>query len=381
MSTRNLQSPIFIDNLPALKQLAETLSNESIIAVDTESNSLFAYQEQVCLIQFSTAKKDFLVDPIAIKDLSPLAPIFQNVNIEKVFHAAEYDIMCLRRDFDFTFANLFDTMVAASILGYNKLGLGNILQNEFGIKVDKHNQRANWGKRPLPNKMLTYAQIDTHYLISLRNKFKNELNEKKLLPLALEDFRRLQFVKFTNGNHTANHNGNRIWRIKGIHDLTPKQAAVLQELYNYREKAARKMNRPLFKVIGDKTLIAIAVQMPENTMGLRQIPGMSKHQIERHGNQIIQALRNGKQAKPLYPPKRNHPNNRTLKRMDALKYWRKSTAENLGVKSDVVLPRDLLQTIVDQNPQNIEELNQILVDVPWRMEHFGNQILEVLSNT
>jgi len=380
MSLSNLRPPLFIDNPTALKRLAGTLSNESIIAVDTESNSLFAYQEQVCLIQFSTAKTDYLVDPLAIKDLSPLAPVFQNANIETVFHAAEYDIMCLRRDFGFTFTNIFDTMVAASILGYEALGLGNILKQEFGVKVDKHNQRANWGKRPLPHKMLTYAQIDTHYLIQLRDKFRNELEKKNLLPLALEDFRRLQFVEFTNGNHITQNNGNRLWRIKGAHDLTPKQAAVLQELYNYREKAARKMNRPLFKVIGDKTLSAIAIQMPENMRDLQQIPGMSKHQIERHGAQILQAVYKGKQAKPLYPPKRNHPNKRTLKRMDALKYWRKTTGENLGVKSDVVLPRDLLQAIVDQNPSNMEELTQILVDVPWRLEHFGTQILEILSS-
>jgi len=271
-------------------------------------------------------------------------------------------------------------MVAASILGYETLGLGNILKREFGVKVDKHNQRANWGKRPLPHKMLTYAQIDTHYLIQLRDKFMYELKKKNLLPLALEDFRRLQFVKFTNGNHITANNGNRLWRIKGVHDLTPKQAAVLQELYNYREKAARKMDRPLFKVIGDKTLSAIAVQLPENMRDLQQIPGMSKHQIERHGARILQAVHKGKQAKPLYPPKRNHPNKRTLKRMDALKYWRKTTGENLGVKSDVVLPRDLLQAIVDQNPSNMEELTQILVDVPWRLEHFGTQILEILSS-
>ena len=170
MDTKILKEPILISLPAALERLASELSSEPIIAVDTESNSLYAYQEKVCLIQFSTPGKDYLVDPLALKNLSPLDPVFRSPKIEKVFHAAEYDLLCLKRDFGFEFNNLFDTMIAAGILGRQALGLGSILKDEYGVQVDKRNQRANWGQRPLPEGLLKYAQLDTHYLIPLRNR-------------------------------------------------------------------------------------------------------------------------------------------------------------------------------------------------------------------
>jgi ribonuclease D len=142
------------------------------VAVDTESNSLFAYREQVCLVQFSTTQADFLVDPLALADLTPLAPLFADPKIEKVFHAAEYDLLCLKRDFGFSFANLFDTMLAGRILGRKEIGLGAMLEAFYGVQADKRHQRANWGQRPLPAPLLEYATLDTHYLIPLRDAWK-----------------------------------------------------------------------------------------------------------------------------------------------------------------------------------------------------------------
>jgi len=150
MAIEKLPAPVLITRQAALQRLADTLRGEKIIAVDTESNSLYAYQEQVCLIQFTARGIDYLVDPLALDDLSPLAPVFSDPAIEKVFHAAEYDLICLKRDFGYTFNNLFDTMVAARILGRELYGLGAILEEEFGVQVDKRYQRANWGQRPLP---------------------------------------------------------------------------------------------------------------------------------------------------------------------------------------------------------------------------------------
>ena len=130
MNLENLPEPTFVTQYDELQHLVEKLLKEPIIAVDTESNSLFAYQEQVCLIQFSTRKSDFLVDPLALQNLEILAPVFSEPGIEKVFHAAEYDLICLKRDFGFEFSNLFDTMVASRILGREAVGLGSILKAE-----------------------------------------------------------------------------------------------------------------------------------------------------------------------------------------------------------------------------------------------------------
>jgi ribonuclease D len=377
MDSVDLPRPTLITHPQALWRLKDSLAQESILAVDTESNSLFAYQERVCLIQFSTKKGDYLVDPLAIDDLSPLAPIFASKRIEKVFHAAEYDVIMLKRDFNFRFGYLFDTMLAARILGWDGLGLGSILKNEFGVQLNKRYQRANWGKRPIPVDMLTYAQLDTHYLIPLRNRLRAELKANGRWALAVEDFRRLQNV---NGRKPGN-GGETCWRIKGSHDLSPQQAAVLKELCVYRDQVAKSINRPLFKVIGDQTLYAIAEDCPDDLKALRLLPGMSHKQVRRHGKALLKAVERGLRADPVVPPRNRRPSVRYLARVEGLRSWRKMVAQEMGVSSDVVLPRDLLNEIATQNPKRETELANVLEQVPWRMENFGDEILGVLDHT
>ena len=181
---------VWIDQPQKLRDISKELSAQDILAVDTESNSLYAYQEQVCLIQFSTREKDFLVDTLALPDLSPLEPIFKSERIMKVFHAAEYDLICLHRDYGFKFNFLFDTMIAARTLGYQNIGLGSLLEKYFHIHVEKKYQRANWGRRPLKEDMLEYARLDSHYLIPLAEILQKELRECGRWELAREDFER-----------------------------------------------------------------------------------------------------------------------------------------------------------------------------------------------
>jgi ribonuclease D len=338
-----------------LKKLASILSGQPSLAVDTESNSLFAYREQVCLIQFSTTVADYLVDPMALADLSALGPIFADPEIQKVFHAAEYDLLCLKRDFGFSFSNLFDTMLAARILGRNAVGLGSILEAEFNLQVDKRHQRANWGQRPLPAYLLDYARQDTHFLIALRDRLEHQLEEKGLAALAQEDFKRLCQVEANPENgKTA------CWRVNGVHKLSPQQAAVLQELCKYREEVARQWNRPLFKVISDHTLHAVASALPGNLDELKAVQGMTNHQVDRHGKAILQAVQRGLQADPIHRPRNTRPDDQFLARVEALKQWRKHKARQLEVESDIILPRDLLQDLSSRNPLKMDSLTECL---------------------
>jgi len=368
-------APIFIARPAALERLARLLRHESIIAVDTESNSLYAYQEQVCLIQFSTHEYDYVVDPLALLDLSALGPVFSDPKIEKVFHAAEYDLICMKRDFGFDFANIFDTMVAARILGRNEVGLGSILEAEFGVRLDKRFQRANWGRRPIPPDLLAYAQLDTHYLIPLRDKLRSALEEKAYVALAQEDFERITAV---NGR-SLDAKSPDCWRITGARDISPQQAAVLQELCRFRHQAARHANRPLFKIIGDRTMMEIAERCPKDLQQLQQIPGMSPGQVDRYGAEVLKAVQRGLAAPPIYPPTFPRPDERFLARLDALRTWRKSTGLKMGVPSDVVLPRDLMTALAEANPRQPEELAQVMKSVPWRLEQFGEAILRVMA--
>ncbi len=332
------------------------------------------------MIQFSTRAEDFLVDPIALTDLSSLQPLFANERIEKIFHAAEYDLICLRRDFNFEVRNLFDTMTAARILGRSEIGLGALLEAEFGVKLEKRYQRADWGQRPLPAALLDYARLDTHYLINLRERLGEELRQRGLMELAEEDFRRLEAITLGQ-NENGNHGEKTVdcWRISGAYDLSPRQAAVLLELCRWRDEAARLANRPLFKVISNQSLLAIATEEPRSLEDLSKLPGMSPGQVRRYGNGLLKAVQLGMKAPEAHPPRSKRPDQAFSERLDNLRVWRKKAAEAMGVPSDVVLPRDLMQCLAQSNPRSQEELEAAMESVPWRFERFGEEILEIMS--
>src|SRR5512144_106675 len=188
MPANLLSLPELIDSDRQFAELVDVLGSQRRLAVDTESNSLHAYRERVCLIQFSTPDTDYVLDPLALDDISALGPIFASPSIEKIFHASEYDIICLRRDFGFSFAAIFDTMQAGRILGRRQAGLDRLLEEKFGVKMNKRFQKADWAVRPLSRDLLLYARLDTHYLIPLRDVLKTELQDRGLWQLAQEDF-------------------------------------------------------------------------------------------------------------------------------------------------------------------------------------------------
>lgn len=363
---------VWVNTQGALDKIAPALAKGPYLAVDTESNSLFAYHEQVCLIQFSTADEDYLIDGLAGLDLSPLKKIFTDVNIQKIFHAAEYDVVCLKRDYGFTFENLFDTMQAARILGFQKLGLSALLEGQFRLEPVKSFQKANWGERPLNAEMKQYARVDTHYLISLRERLIAQLEKNGLMELAKEDFQRVSKVENNYVDHSS------YIQISGYHKLSPQALAVLDELCVFRDKTAEKQNRPLFKVIGSKALLAVAQAAPDSMEALGNVEGFSPRLAKRFGKGVLAAVEEGKNARPIMLEKRKRPSNAYIKRIDVLKKWRKEKGVQMRVQSDVVLPRDIVETIAGKKPENIAELREAMVDVPWRYAHFGDEIMDVI---
>jgi ribonuclease D len=380
MLSTELAEPIWIDQPIQLERMVDELSRQAILAVDTESNSLHAYQEQVCLIQFSTQDLDYLVDTLALPDLASLGELFANPLIEKVFHAAEYDLICLKRDFNFSFANLFDTMVASRILGRNAVGLAALLEEEFDITLDKHYQRANWGQRPLPDAMKAYARLDSHYLVPLRNRLKEGLQVTKRWSLAEEDFTRLCTVN-GNNSHFANDGYLAFWKIGGLQELNPRQLTVMHELYTYRDEQARLIDRPHFKVLSNQVLLEIAQTCPHFIQELHLLPSISDLQIRRYGKGLLEAVRRGMEAVPI---KRPAPHQRledqASYRLEMLRTWRKKMGQSGGVDSDVIMPRDILYLIAEADPSSLKELKKVMQDVPWRFENYGVRILKVLGH-
>ncbi len=364
-----------IDTTEALQKLVIQLAQEPLLAIDTESNSMYAYRERVCLVQISTRSADYIIDPLAGVDMSLLAPLMADPNIEKVFHAAEYDLICLTRDYGFTFYNLFDTMTAARICGYKTIGLAYLLAEHCGVEIDKSHQRDDWGQRPLSYESLRYAQMDTHYLPALRDTLQARLESLKRLDEAREAFIDACHVHLPERDFDPDG----YWRIGMPHDLTRREMAILRELYLLREDIAQKRDAPAFKVFSNRTLIAIARYQPRNNDELLTIEGMSPLMVRRYGHQLLTATEHGRRAKlPPQPPQHTVAWAVTERYM-ALHTWRKERAIERGVESDVIISKDTLWVLAREAPRTLDGLRNIRGLGPWRLQAYGEEILRVLT--
>jgi ribonuclease D len=374
MSNQVLPPPVWVDKPHVYQRMIADLAVQTRLAVDTESNSLHAYREQVCLIQFSTRKIDYVIDPLAIDDLSALTPIFSSPKIEKIFHASEYDLICLRRDFGFQFSNLFDTMHAARILGYQFVGLDNLLAEKFRFEMDKRHQKADWAMRPLTPAQLDYARLDTHFLFDLRDVLEAELKEKERLQIALEDFVRACHVDLPE----ERLNGASWKRFSMRKDISPRELTILSELCISRDRIAERMNRPVFKVIADAILLDIARNLPEKDVDLAGL-GLSPKQIRLWGSEILEAVKRGTVAPLVEREPVKRPSDAMLKRLEKLKNWRKKIAQQLSVESDIVLPKIYLNRLAEHPPKSLRELESIMHESPTRFAKYGEQIYRLLG--
>lgn len=357
----------------------DQLQRQPRLAIDLEANSLYAYREQVCLIQITIPEKDYIIDPVAILELDGLGRIIQDPDVEKIFHAAEYDLILLKRQYGWVLNNLFDTMWAARILGYDRCGLANLLEEAYGVKVNKRYQKANWCARPLKDNMLSYAQTDTHYLPQLRDALAAELSAAGRMVEALEIFSEQTRVN-VNNNH---FDPDSFWSISGVNTMSRRKQAIVRALHIYRDQQARKQNRPLFKIFSDRTLLELAEAEPSHENQLPAIFGMSKGQIRRYGRQLLRVIQLAKNDPlPKKPGNRdNRPSDAVVGRYEKLHNWRKERALARGVESDVIISRDTLWALAHANPRSEKELKTIDNMGPWRREAYGEEILRVLGTT
>jgi ribonuclease D len=364
-----------------MQEMLQDLRRQPVVAVDTESDSLFAYHYKVCLLQISVPEVDYLVDPLLMSDATPLGSLFANPKVQKVFHAAENDILALKRDYGFAFANVFDTLAAARILGWSDLNLAAILKAKFGVRLDKRAQRTNWGRRPLTPEQLAYARLDSHYLLPLREMQIAELNSRGRMEEAQEAFSRSTLVEWEEKPFDPDG----FWRMSGVRDCSPRALAVLKELYLWRDERARQLDRPLFKVVGDKTLLQVAQEQPTDREALGRISGMSRNQVNRHGQGILGAVSRGLTAPPPQPPVRRRKRKgkrfdaKAQARYEALRVWRNAKAAERGVEPDVVLTNSDLRDIALRAPGSLEALAEIEALGPWRHKNYGSELLEVLA--
>lgn len=374
----------------SLRRLVDYLRRQPRFALDTESNSLYSYHATVCLIQISTYAPDdatgatgivdYLVDPLRLKNLTPLGEVFADPSIEVVMHAADNDMLMLYRSHGFTFANIFDTQLAARILGWKQVGLAALLEEHFGIVSNKKMQRTDWGKRPLTPEQIAYAQMDTHYLLPLRDLLVEELKRQERWEEAQD-----AFAALIAADPAARAPDERsFWQMRAIREVPREQLAVLEALWQWREQEASAVDRPPFKVVNDSVLVELAKRQPQSLKELDETPGLSSLQIKRYGDVLLHTVKDSQlRPTPTPPNGEGRPEQLLDKsaqlRYDALRRWRTETARTRGVDADIVLPNSTLFTIAQQNPTTLDELAAISELTPWKVMHYGSQILAVLS--
>ena len=372
-----MTSYAMITDPESLRRAAERLGTEKILAFDLEADSMHHYREQVCLVQISSGSENLIVDPLACTDFSPLAPLFADPAIIKVFHGADYDVRMLHRCFGIEINNLFDTMIACQFLGEPAVGLAAVLKKRFGVELDKKYQQADWSRRPLSAEMLDYAAKDTSLLIPLHGQLIAELQVRGRLSWVEEECVLLSRVRMTERSDEPLS-----LRFKGAARLKGESLALLEELLRFRDEEALRRDLPPFKIMGNETLRELCERLPASLAELSGIPGLSPKLQERYGRGILQAVKRARELPPgLLPvfPRQHRPERSRQQetRLKKLKDWRTKKAADLGMDPGILVNNALLEGLADAAPERLADVNGIK---EWQAAVFGEELLTIVRS-
>jgi ribonuclease D len=364
----------------ALASLVETLDGTRVLALDSESDSLHHHFEKVCLVQLASDRGSaWLIDPLVLRDLRPLAPLVADASVLKVFHGADYDVTTMKRDFGFSFASLFDTMIAARFLGLPEIGLQALVRTELGVQLSKANQKDDWSRRPLSPSQEEYALSDVRHLLALQARLEARLRERQRLEWVREE---CQAVAGLPAARRETDHGAYL-RIKGAGRLRGRALAGLRELAAWREERATATDVPAFKVLANEVLLVLAERSPRTREELAAVRGVLPR-LDREAEALLAAVRRARElpesALPTLPraPRPVVPD-AVRRRVDALKAWRGERAKALGLDVSVVLPQRLIDRLAEAAPRDIEGLRAIEGLRRWRIEEFGPDFLCALQ--
>ena len=325
------------------------------VAVDTEADSLHCYFEKLCLVQISFGGSDYLVDPLAGFDLAPLAAALSGKEI--VLQGADFDLRLLKRAMNFTADRVFDTVVAARLLGIREFSLAALVQRYFGVVLTKGSQKANWAQRPLPKHMAEYAINDTHYLLPLAEKLEAELREKG----RYEWFQQSCQRALTQTAIERVRDEDEAWRISGAGTLPPRTAAVLRALWHWRDQEAQAADRPSFHILQNHLLIQAAQTFVEG--GTPEF----RHLTPRRRRGFMEAAGHALQLPDSEWPKRirrvgTRPSQDAERLAENLRRRRDAVAEQLGIEPSFIAPRATVDSIAG------DETRSAALLVPWQRE-------------
>jgi ribonuclease D len=376
----------YIDRNDLLAEACRAIGRSSWAAVDTEADSLHHYYEKLCLVQVSIPGGDYLIDPLVRLDLGPLVETLNPKTI--LMHGADFDIRMLRRAGPFSPREVFDTMIAAQLLGHERQGLADLVQKYCGETLSKVSQKADWSRRPLDEKLMTYAWKDTHYLSTIVENLRKELLELGRTEWHRQSCARL--VQSLTSGEEEKKPSEHPWQLKGSKHLSGKALAILKELWTWREEEAKRRDRPTFKVLHSETLIEIA-GWAEKTPGadVAALSGAPRNVRGEHREALNRVLARSKELPPLAFVAEKKPFHKRRRRLDAadekvlelLKKKRQEIAEGLKIQPSLLATNLVLETFAADRPATREAFQKTNILLPWQEDVIAGPFLEVLNPT
>ncbi|MDQ6634696.1 MAG: HRDC domain-containing protein, partial [Gemmatimonadota bacterium] len=335
----NAASFVYLDTVPAVEQFTNGIAKVKELALDTEGASFHRFVDRIYLMQLSTRDQHAVIDPLPIGQPTGLGRLLEDPAVEVVFHDADYDLRLLEQDYGWKIKHIFDTRIAAQLLGYTAFGLAALLERFFDVKLDKKHQRADWSMRPLTADMLDYAAQDTRYLLELKDKMSAELARMDRISWAREEFALLEGTRWADEDPALS-----FLKLKGARDLTRRELAVLRELVPWREGVARQMDRATFRVLGNEQLFDMARTQPQTRDALSKIKGMPRGILEQRGGDLLDAVRRAlavaESELPKFPKATRWDRDPEFDaRVSALKTARDEAAKRLALDPGVLCSR------------------------------------------
>lgn len=369
----------FITSDGDLESVCQDLGREKIIGVDLEADSMHSFTEKICLIQIWGGGRAYLVDPFEISDFSPFSRVLENPDIIKIFHGSDFDVRSLDRELAVQIKNLFDTEIACRFLNIKERGLGALLKSYFNVYVDKRFQKVDWSRRPLKEDMIAYSVGDVAKLIELHDRLMTQLEKIGRVAWAQEEFEAQSKVRYE-----SNHQLPLFKRFKGAGKMDNRNLAVLENLLQVRLEIARKKDLPLFKIISNQSIMAMAQEKPKSINEIVDSRLLSKKQAGMYGTLCVDAVRSALDLPhkdlPSYPRVRMpRKTPKVLNRIDQLKKMREKASVSIGMEPGFLINNNMISAIALANPATKEELAQIESFRRWQILALGDDILTILS--
>jgi ribonuclease D len=370
----------YLDTPETVSRWMSSIGGSKLVALDTEGASFHRFVDRIYLLQVSTRERTAIIDPLPIGVPRELGSVIEDPTVEIVFHDADYDLRLLQQDYGWQVRNVFDTRVAAQLLGIKAFGLAALLEQFFKVKLDKKHQRADWSMRPLTKDMLDYAAQDTMYLPALRDELKSQLEQKGRWTWAREEFTRLEATKWSQEDEAT-----AFMKMKGARDLSRRELALLRELVAWRNSVAAQQDKATFRVLGNEPLFEIAKTVPRDRSALSAIKGMPRGILERNSQDLIDAVSRGLAVPdadlPRYPrgPRWDRdPDFDT--RVSAIKTVRDAIATKLDMDTGVLFPREKMESVARANPKSVDDFATIPDLRKWQVEVLAQGLVEALRN-